>query len=223
MKAAALSRLLERTNGSRLEELYLSGCDLTADHVTILASASGSQELRSLTLNDDLGADEARRLFSSEHLRSLVRLDVYGMRLGSAGAIALASAMGWDRLRSLDIEGTHLDRNALLALLASPNLQRLVWLTLGMPGYPEEPFLDFTPDIATALTRLPHLASLQVTVPDCDPQSKQILSESDSVAWPAVHCYDTESKQTRRASCAPDRLPPLDPEVQGQVLGMEWE
>src|SRR5206468_736227 len=110
-----------------------------------------------------------------------------GTRIGGqAGALALASAQGWDHLRSLDLTGTGIDNAGLLALLSSPNLQRLTCLGLGDGWHRGDPALDISPDVADAFTRLPHLANLDITVGHCDPRGEQALAACESLAWLSI-------------------------------------
>jgi hypothetical protein len=162
-----------------------------------------------LSANWDFDAAAAQALFSSERFRSLVHLDLNSTRIGTAGAMALASAKGWDRLRSLNLSEVGMGNDGLRALLASPNLKHLTWLTIG-GSQPGEPTLDVTPVLAAELTQLPHLASLRLRVPRCDPRSRQILLTSDSLAWPLIDCYDDWDIQSHRANLSPARWPPVD-------------
>jgi uncharacterized protein (TIGR02996 family) len=210
----ALSRLLDTGSRCELEELYLSGCRLNSNHARALAESPRTRNLRSLTITGDWGFDEgaAELLFSSGSLQSLAHLNVSVTRTGPRGGAALAAASGMQRLRSLDVCDAGLDRAALKALLGSPNLRQLAWLTLGDSGARGEPALDFTPDLAAAMTRLPHLACVRLGLGHCDPRSQQILAESGSVAWPLIDELDWDSpdEQVYRSFRAPDRCPPLD-------------
>ena len=163
-----------------------------------------------LSGNSTFTADAARTLFSSEHLRSVAHLNLSGTRTGTAGAVALAGAEGWDRLRSLDLAGTGLEKEGLRALLASQAARNLVWLTLDEGGHRGAPSHGLSPDLAEAMTRLPNLASVHLGLGRCDPRTRQVLSRSDSLAWVSISCRDEDDIQTYRANRAPERSPPLD-------------
>jgi uncharacterized protein (TIGR02996 family) len=212
LSAESLGRLLDGTSRCELREMSLIHCQLTEDHARVLAGASGSRALRSLDLTADYDFNRGAilALFSSERLRSLVRLSLSGTRIGTEGAVALADANGWDRLRSLDLLTTGLDADGVRAALASPNLRHLTWLTLGDAGSEDDASLDISPDLASALTRLPHLSSLQLLVGHCDPQSKEILSQSESLAWVVITGGNDYDIRAYRANRSPERWPPVD-------------
>jgi hypothetical protein len=211
LAALPLSRLLDGTNEWELRELSLSGCQMSREHADMVARSPGVRNLLTLSLCED-GFDHtaAQTLFSTNPLRSLVRLDLRGTRIGTAGALALARAEGWNRVRSLNLTGAWLQSEGLRALLASPNLQPLNWLSVGETGLRDEPALDIAPDVAAEITRLPHLAALQLQGPQFHPRIKQILSESDTLAWTSIFCWEDRDVAADRASRAPQRWPPVD-------------
>jgi uncharacterized protein (TIGR02996 family) len=219
---AALGRLLGAEGRCRLTDLSLAGCDLTAEHVRLIANSPRAEGLRGLKVNEhELDGDVARALFSSEHLRSLVRLDLSGTSIGTEGARAFAAAKGWERLRALDVTDAGLDEDGLRTLLASPGLRQLTWLAVGESGYRGRPALNIPPDVATLLTRLPHLASFRLTGGHCDARSREILSTSDSLAWVMLDC-DDEGMRAYRAARAPGRWPPIDTAPSGW-WGRDWK
>src|SRR5262249_11826673 len=150
LTAAILGRLLEGTNRGYLKELSLPGCGLSEQHAWVLAGSAGVKDLHSLDLsaNWGFGGAAAQVLFTSGHLRSLVHLDLSRTQFGPEGALALAAAPGWDRLRSLDLAGTGPGTRGLRALLASPNLRRLTQLSAGVSYSRGEPSLEVFPDMA---------------------------------------------------------------------------
>jgi hypothetical protein len=103
-----------------------------------------------------------------------------------------------------------IDTRSLRELLASKNLRRLNWLAIHEGGYGGAPALDFSPDLAAALSQLPQLAGLSLGVKRCDPRVRQVLHMSAAPAWVLLNCQDDYSIQTHRASLAPERWPPLD-------------
>jgi uncharacterized protein (TIGR02996 family) len=219
-----LRRLLSRKSHWQLTQLRLTRCGLTDAHARAIAASPGATSLRSLDLssNDDLRGAAARALFASEHLRSLVHLDLSGTRMGTEGAVALATAEGWDRLRTLRLWGTGLDRDGVRALLASPNLQHLTWLGVGGWGHLNERPLDFNPDIAAQVTRLPHLAALCLGGCSYQRQTEQILFASDSLAWPLLESHDIANVDTHRGALAAERWPPLDQGLDWQEQWLHW-
>jgi uncharacterized protein (TIGR02996 family) len=212
LRAAALGRLLGGADAWDLRELSLEDCQVAADHAGAIAASPAVRNLHSLSLssNEHFAGDAARTLFASEHLRRVVRLDLAWTRMGTKGATALASAKGWDRLRSLDLSNTGLDTNGLRALLASPNARHLTSLALAGGGYRGEPALAISPAVAAEMARLPHLVRLHLNARDCDPRSKKNLSESDSLAWSWVEDEDDPDIQNWRAARAPGRWHPVD-------------
>jgi hypothetical protein len=211
LRAETLGQVLDGTNQWKLEALSLSNCGITEDHARVLAESPGLKSLRFLNLssNRHFGSDAARILFSSVNLNRLTHLNLYGTRIGTEGVIALAEAKGWDRLRSLDLLAMGLNNDGLRSLLASPTLQNLTFLTAG-GGYDRQWSLGLSPDVASRLTRLPHLASLNLVVNSCDPQAKQALSTSESLAWVSIDDQDEYDVQTEREKRAPECWPPLD-------------
>jgi uncharacterized protein (TIGR02996 family) len=219
LSAEALGRLLAGTNRWQLQELHLSGGDLSAAHARVLASSPGAANLLSLGLPGHFHDERLSRfdsaaskaLFSSRSLTSLVHLSLNGRNLGPEGARALAGATEWGRLRSLDVSATGLRSAELRALLASPNLRGLNWLAVG------EPSLEISPDLARAITELPHLAHLQLGA-DMGARSKEILSASEPLAWQYLP-WESDDVQYVRAMNAPDRAPPLDTALDGGPRG----
>ena len=213
----ALDQLLDATNRWDLRELSLSGGgEMTEDHARIIAGSPGVKKLHSLDLSGNWNFDgaAARTLFSSEHLRSLVHLNLSNTRVGSTGAKALAVAPSWDRLRSFDLSGAAVDREGLRTLLASTNLTGLVQLHVGNSCYDEDSVqLDISPDLAAEMMRLPHLATLCLHVRHCDVWIEQLLSRSDRLAWVSIDREDEDDIQTNRAKRAPERCPPVDDAV----------
>jgi uncharacterized protein (TIGR02996 family) len=223
ISAPALGGLLDGTSRCELRELSLLNCALTEEHARVLDSALGSRTLLALNLSvpRTIRVGVAQFLYSSEHLRSLVHLHLSGPQLGTEGALALASAPGWERLRSLGLVETNLRRDDLRALLASPNVRNLTWFSVSVGSY-GPPTTDVPPDAATALTRLPHLACLRLDG-WCDPASEQILSSSDSLAWVSINNDDDVDIQTYRAKRAPERSPPVDDGLAHPFAGTRWE
>jgi hypothetical protein len=207
-----LGRLLDGTGRWQLRKLSLLGCDLTEDHARALALSPGLKGVHSLDLSGNwhFGGDAVRTFFSSEHLHSVVDLNLSGTAIGTDGAVALAGAQAWHCLRWLDLSDAGLGREGLRALLTSPNVRNLTWLRLGEGGYQGAPSLGLSPDLAVAITQLPHLASLRLDLSRCDPRSKQVLSQSDSLAWAVIQCYEEDDVQTHRANRASERWPPVD-------------
>jgi hypothetical protein len=155
-----------------------------------------------------------RALAASPYLKSLVHLNLKGTGTGVPGACALASVEGWDRLRSLNLDGAGLGTDEVRALLASPLARNLVRLELGGESYRREPSLDVSPELAAALSdpvRLPHLAQLCLRVTSCHPRGKAILAGSESLAW--VSLRGGAGLPSYRDSRAPERCPPLDMDV----------
>jgi hypothetical protein len=211
-----LRRLFLGTNSWQLRQLSLPNCNLTGEHVRVLAESPVLRQLESLNLSSNFRFDEtaAEQLFSPDNLPSLTHLDLSHTRLSGKGAAALAGARGWDRLRRLNMEGAGLDAEALRKLLASPNLRHLTWLSIGGGEYPNTTALNLTPGLAAELTRLPRLASLQLGISRWDPRARQILSESDSLAWTSILGEEDEGIGNYRSRRAPERWPPLDDETE---------
>jgi uncharacterized protein (TIGR02996 family) len=220
--AAPLGGLLDGTSRCELRELSLLHFDLTDALARVVAGSPRTRDLLALNLTPyrNAGAGAARILFASEPLRSLVHLDLHGMQLGREGARALAAAPGWERLRSLDLSNTGLMRDDLRALLGSANLRRVTWFNLSVGRY-DQPTVDVPPDLAAALTRLPHLACLRLHA-RCDPASEQVLSASDSLAWVSMSDDDEVDIQEYRAKRAPDRWPPVDNALEQPFAGTRW-
>jgi hypothetical protein len=152
--------------------------------------------------------------------------------------MALASK-GWRHLRSLNLLGAGLTADVLRVLARSSNLRGVTRMVLGEVGIRDEPALDLSPEVAAELAQapqpesfrqshlplgdfdappevapLPHLANLQLTLRQCDPRSRRILSESKSLAWVSILCEEDEDIQAYRAHLAPECWPPLDLEPQ---------
>jgi uncharacterized protein (TIGR02996 family) len=226
LPAATLARLLDGRNRWRLKELSLHQWGPTEEHARVIAQSPGTESLLSLGLsgNCDLDGAMGRALFAGGRLQLLGHLYLSGASLGTEGLLALAAAPGWGRLRSLHLSGSVLEAAGLRALLASANLGRLVWLGVGDGAAAGSPRLDVGPDMALAMTRLPHLVSLELHVRHLDEQSKRILSESDSLAWVSTHCEDEEEDvQSWRASRSPGRTPPVDAAFDGLLAAARQE
>ncbi len=193
---------------------------MTEDHVRILARSPGVKNLRILDLssNWDFQRKAARILFSSEHLRSLVHLALDGTQEEAEVAEALAAAKGWERLRSLRLQVTNA---GLRRLLASPNVSRLVWLSLEGHYREGSSSLTIKPKWADELTRLPHLACLSLTVSTCDARVRRRFSASGSLPWVLI-CSDDVGNDEKmfRGSRAPDQWPPVDDTWE---LGFRWQ
>src|SRR5262249_37301008 len=82
---AALGRLLEESARCELQSLALIRCDLTADHARVIADSPRSGRLLALDIGD-FSPEVARILFASEHLRSVVSLNLAG-GWGRAGVV----------------------------------------------------------------------------------------------------------------------------------------
>jgi uncharacterized protein (TIGR02996 family) len=220
--AEVLANLLAGTNRWQLRELILSGCDISEEHVRVLADAPGAAHLLFLDLLGNMGltAAAARALFSSQSLCSLVHLAVEmdGAQRGPEGTLAPANVPAWNRVRSLDISATGLRQEALEALLASPNLRYLNWLNIRGGGTRNDPVLRMSPPLARAIIGLPHLAHLQL-VGHIDAQGQRILANSSSLAWQQLSSYDEWDVQTWRALGSPERTPPLDAALEGDGRG----
>jgi hypothetical protein len=216
IRAEILGHLLDGTNRWDLRELKLPGCTLSDDHVQIIANSAGVKNLRSLDLSgNDLGVAAAKALFASPYLHSLVHLDLWDTRIGSEGAIALANAEGWDRLRWLDLASAGLDDASARRLLTSANLQNLTHLLLGGTDYPRKIPCDLTPQLATEITSLPHLAGfcfVYSSCSRCQPKARRILKEGTPLAWITIH--DEEDERS-----GPQPWPPLDGEME---MNFEW-
>jgi uncharacterized protein (TIGR02996 family) len=206
--AATLARLLDGTNQWGLEELSLNSCHLTEEHAQVIAESPGARGLLSLDLGDNGDCDSAA-LFSGQPLPSLVHLALNWTTLGSEGARVFASAVGWDRLRSLDISETELGQRSLQTLLKSPNLLRLNWLVAGGERPGTRRYLSVSPITARAISELPNLASLELETCRLEAGSKQVLSQSTALAWVTIST-SADDVQTWRAMRAPERTPPLD-------------
>jgi hypothetical protein len=202
-----LQRLIDGSNRPELREISLTDCQIVEDHARILAESRGVGALQSLNLagNWDFRDDAARTLFASDRFRSLIHLNLSETRLSAGGATALAAATGWDKLRFLDISVNEMGVAGLRTILASPNLQRLTSLSIA-----GDQAFDLTPDLATALTSLPHLVRLTLQVHDCDPRGLEILARSNLLAWPTIDREMEWSIAEHRSNRAPDRIPPVD-------------
>jgi hypothetical protein len=222
LRADIVSRLLDGSTRCELEELALSRCRVSPEHARVLGTAPGVENLLSLNLsgNTEFNVEAARALFSSQRLRSLVHLNLNFAQLGSEGAIALANAPGWDRLRSLDVSATKLSETGLRALLASPNLRRLNWLKVSGGGYPDPTLLTIPQDIARSITELPHLAHLELWVEPLGSESRSILSSCDALAWHSIDDPLEEGYSLPWGSrWTAAQTPPLDTVLEGDWRG----
>jgi hypothetical protein len=210
IRTETLARLLDATNRWDLLELTLSGRTL-GDHARILARSPAIKRLLSLDLSRywELPPSAAQDLLSSDFLHSLVHLDLSGTRIGTEGAIHLANAKDLNRLRSLKLYGEGLNQEGLRALLTSTNLRHLTCLTIEGDDR-ERPGLHISPDIAAEMTRLPHLAELQITNCHCPSRSRQLLGNSESLAWVRMECDEEYDIQKNRANRAPECYPPIE-------------
>jgi uncharacterized protein (TIGR02996 family) len=202
ISTASLRRFLDGTSKCELRQLTLQG-GITDEHVRVIAEAPGVKGLQLLQLswNQNSDVEGVRPLFASEHLASLVELNLRTVALTTEDVRTFAGTPGWDRLRSLGLSGRGIESADLAALFASSNLQNLNWLNFGAP--------DISPDIARAIHRLPHLVCLRAA--QCAVRSKEILSAGDALAWASL--FDAENRgniQAYRASLAPERQPPVD-------------
>jgi uncharacterized protein (TIGR02996 family) len=176
---AAFGRLLDENSRCRLRELTLRCHGTSLEHVVALAASPGSRHLRTLELYlADVPSDRIAStlaLGSSDQLERLVSLGIAGNSDGTGALKALASAAGWESLRTLLLDFGGFDRDGLQAFSASPIAHRLNSLTLWSGG------MGLQPDLAEALAALPHLAA--VSVSGVMPLSvAQILSASESIA-----------------------------------------
>jgi uncharacterized protein (TIGR02996 family) len=219
VRETTLDRLLDGANRWELQELTLSGCQLSAPHARAIARAAGAARLHSLELSDNehFGPEAARALFGSKSLRSVIHLGLLYTRLGSEGAAVLASADGWERLRSLDISPAGLRAAGLKALLASLNLRNLNWLNVNAGMYGDEPDLRVSPALARAITALPNLVHLRLDA-QLGPESRDILSNSNTLAWPPLFASGSDV-HSWRALRAPENTPPLDTAIDGDWHG----
>jgi uncharacterized protein (TIGR02996 family) len=225
VSAAALGRLLDGARRGQLRELTLDGCDISEEHLRVISSSAGAGKLSSLSLAErNLSRDAIRTLLSCEQFHSLTHLDLSGTPIRDEGAMTLARAKGWDRLRSLALCGVGLSAEGLRVLLESPNVRHLTRLVIDAVGTRDEPALDISPDLAAEMTRLPHLARLHLGLwhydprrrRHCDPRSRQLLTESDSLAWVSIDCEDGADERAWRGAHAPERRVPLDDATERQ-------
>jgi hypothetical protein len=217
IRAADLARLLDETGAIRLQDLTITESEeIVEEHAAVLADSPGSKHLRRLDLSANWSFDNraVRRLFASEQLRRLVHLDLSMSAFNAEAAIALASAEGWDRLRSLVLMTTALDTEGLRALVASPNLGSLTRLSVAQ-GNSASHQIDVPPDVAEAITRLPHLENLYVLAARVDPISRKILAGSEGPAWLFLLSFDDDLAEFR-AQRAGERWLPLDEAVQAE-------
>src|SRR5262249_23883560 len=129
IRATTLHRVLDGTNRWKLRELTLLDCDIGEVEAQAIAGAPGVKHLESLNVSwySTFGDSSTKVLFASEHLRSLVDLNLSGTLIGEEGILALTRADGWNRLRCLDLLPTDLTDGGLRAILAAPNLRSLNW------------------------------------------------------------------------------------------------
>jgi uncharacterized protein (TIGR02996 family) len=206
--AADLGRLLDATARCKLQELGLSR--ITEDHAAVLADSPAAANLRDLTISTQDSSPVARRLFSSEQLRSLVNLSFKSTAIEADAVRALAAVRGWDRLRTLILFSVRVDEAGIRELLASPVIQRVTCLQIGFGHARGSKPFELTPQIATDITRLPHLASLKISVLHCPQPSMEILEQGESLAWVEIHNRDEQDVQAYREVRSPEREPPVD-------------
>lgn len=208
---AMLGGILGPASLCQLEELSLrENPEIKEDHARVIATAPKARLLRSLDLQRcwHFDGDAGRILLSSKNLSSLVHLNLNATCIGNEGALALADAKGWDRLRSLRLAGAWVGTNGLRALVASPNLQHLVWLiisdyTVSGPGRragPEQR-LELDGQLAATLTGLPNLAYLAFGTFELLPGANKVFLDSKSLAWISFRYNDHRAE---------DEGPPLD-------------
>jgi uncharacterized protein (TIGR02996 family) len=216
--AETLARALDGSNNWRLEELSLPGAlqGLPEEYARVLADSPGLANLISLDLReyDTIATGAARALFSSGYLHSLVHLNLHYSELSAEGALALARADGWGRLRSLSVLA-RLKPAEWRRLLGSPNLRRLNWLHLTDEGASTPP-PDFTAAVARALTGLPHLAYLHAEAKRFNPEARRMLSGRDAL-WLSLPVYDDQSEWGDYWIA--DNIPPLDTALEGGFRG----
>ncbi|HEY7426372.1 MAG TPA: hypothetical protein VH682_19220 [Gemmataceae bacterium] len=193
---------------------------MTEEHARFLAQSPGIKGLRSLDLSGywELRPTAVQALFFSNYLRSLIHLDLGGTRIGTEGVIALANAKDLIRLRSLIFWGAGLNQEGWRVLLASPNMHSLTRLNID-GGELDGPTLDLSPDTAAELSRLPHLAHLQLWDCRCPPRSRELLSTSESLAWVWIDRDDDFDILRYRANRAPERFPPVDDDFEPHFDG----
>jgi uncharacterized protein (TIGR02996 family) len=203
--AAGLERCLSGTNRWNLHHLRLRS-NLDEEQARLIADSPGTQKLTSLSLVE--GDATLRGLFTSGRLNSLVRLDLSGS--SRQAAMALAAADGWGGLRTLNLAEVELGQEGLRTLAASPNLQRLTRLAVG-GDYCERALLaDVPPDLAAALSRLPHLADLRLRSHRCDPKTREVFAGFPGwVAIDTTEDYEGDAQRYRALRTA-GRFPPLD-------------
>jgi uncharacterized protein (TIGR02996 family) len=178
----ALGLLLGGTGSCTLRQLRLSGGRCGMRQAAAIADSPGSRHLRSLAVNLDGPSGEAivRRFAESAHLNGLVSLVMQTTGDGSGSLRALASAGRWHSLRSLVVACDGFGPEALQTFLGSPAARGLNYLGLG--AFRER--VEIAPDVAEAITRLPHLAVLCLQVHSLPQRAREILTTSASVAWP---------------------------------------
>jgi uncharacterized protein (TIGR02996 family) len=207
-----LGQLLDGTNRWNLRELSLREA-VTEEHTRIIAGSPGVKNLCSLDLHGSwhFGDAAAQALFSSEHLRSLTHLDLEDTPIGFGGAQALASAKSWELLRSLRLPNVQLTNDGMRELFASPNLSRLVWMSLGGDWREGASSFAITPELAAGVNRLPNLACLYLHVSACDARTRRMLSSADSLLWVRIFADEQgNDEQSFRAFWAPEHWPPVD-------------
>jgi hypothetical protein len=204
---AALEQLLGEGSRCDLRELSLSGCDLTPNHARVIAAAPGMRNVWSLTLWEYLTPVAVNAVLSSPNLRSVARLSLAGPPAAAAAAGGLAASGGWDRLHTLGLSG-RLTTDALLWLLDSPAARQLARLDI-VDEYQGN--LSITPAVAAHLARLPHLAKLGLTVNEIADDVRAQLAGNESLAWPAVCCYNEPVPEGDQIH--PNNRPPLDEDL----------
>jgi uncharacterized protein (TIGR02996 family) len=207
-----LGCLLDGTNRWELRKLRLVDGDLNENHAHAIAKSPGVEKLRFLDLSGNLhfGDAAAQMLFASEHLRSLIHLNLDDTPVGSDGAHALASANGWERLRSLRLPDIQSMIEDMRKLLASRHLCSLVWLSLGGDWRKGSSSLNITPELAAEMSALPNLVCLYLNVSSCDARTARMFSSTDSISWVWIISDELSSdEKTFRAFWAPERWPPV--------------
>jgi uncharacterized protein (TIGR02996 family) len=211
--SALFDRLFDGTGNLELRELSLADVILN-DYAPSLGRAPGLRTLHTLALSG--GTDRHPEamipaLLASDGLPNLTHLDLGRSQTSPAEVRMLASPKGWNRLRILTLATRDVTAEDLLLLLRSPNLQGVSILTVqGFAIHAAAPGLDLTVELARTLTRLPHLARLDLKVRHCDPQARQILMECPTLAWPQIETLEDRDSASYRANRSPERTPPVD-------------
>ena len=115
----------------RLTSLNLSKNRIGAEGAKALAASEHLRNLTSLNLsNNRIGAEGATALAESEHLRNLTSLALGYNFIEDAGATALAGAEHLRNLTSLNLSGNSIGDEGVRALAASEHLRNLTSLNL---------------------------------------------------------------------------------------------